>query len=35
MPLVIVAVVTAFVVATWVDPLAPPASPDHGDSATN
>jgi hypothetical protein len=35
MPLVIVAVVVAFVAATWLDPLAPPASPDHGDAATN
>jgi H+/Cl- antiporter ClcA len=34
MPLVIVAVVVAFVAATWLDPLAPPASPDHGDPTT-
>jgi hypothetical protein len=34
MPLVIVAVVVAFVVAAWLDPLAAPASPDHGDAAT-
>jgi H+/Cl- antiporter ClcA len=34
MPLVIVAVVVAFVAVTWLDPLAPPASPDHGDATT-
>jgi H+/Cl- antiporter ClcA len=30
MPLVIVAVVVAFVAVTWLDPLAPPAASDHG-----
>jgi hypothetical protein len=35
MPLVMVAVVVAFVAVTWLDPLAPPAAPDHGEAATN
>jgi H+/Cl- antiporter ClcA len=34
MPLVIVAVVVAFVAVTWLDPLAPPASPDHEEATT-
>jgi H+/Cl- antiporter ClcA len=34
MPLVIVAVVVAFVAATWLDPLSPSASPDHRDATT-
>jgi H+/Cl- antiporter ClcA len=33
MPLVIVAVVVAFVTATWLNPPAPPASPEHGQPA--
>jgi H+/Cl- antiporter ClcA len=34
MPLAIVAVVVAFVAATWFDPLAPAASPEHGGAMT-
>jgi hypothetical protein len=32
MPLVIVAVVVAFVVTAWLEPVVPPASQGHGDS---